>query len=222
MRPQPQELRSGFEGNWGREHSPVRGSRAEQVAPRRTRPRGQRTGGGGREGLAPGRGRGRREGLAREAVSQVSSAAPELNGCSLWSSYRHRRPKAARTRIRGDSRATKPRPPSRPSCHPEETRPEAPSPSRPSRGRETARLQTPSRRPPAHPDALQHPDPLLLVHPERRPAALAALGAAHGGRRLRSADAYGTGAACQQNRVLLTAVRSPANPGAGRGALWGL
>ena len=115
-----------------------------------------------------------------------------------------------------------PAPHLRPSCHPEETRPEAPSPSRSSRGRETARLQTPSRRPPAHPDALQHPDPLLLVHPERRPAALAALGAAHGGRRLRSADAYGTGATCQQNRVLLTAVRSPANPGAGRGALWGL
>lgn len=31
MRSQPQELRSGFEGNWRREHSPVRGSRAEQV-----------------------------------------------------------------------------------------------------------------------------------------------------------------------------------------------
>lgn len=34
-------------------------------------------------------------------VGQVSSAAPELKGCSSSSSYRHRRPKAARTRIRG-------------------------------------------------------------------------------------------------------------------------
>lgn len=32
---------------------------------------------------------------------------------------------------------------------------------------------------PAHPDALQHPDPLLFVHAEGHPAALAALNAPH-------------------------------------------
>lgn len=40
----------------------------------------------------------------------------------------------------------------------------------------------PSRRA-AHPDALQHPDPLLLIHLEGHPSGLGALGAAHDRRR---------------------------------------
>lgn len=46
-----------------------------------------------------------------------------------------------------------------------------------------AALALRARRRPAHPDALQHPDPLLFVHSEGHPSGLAALGAPHGRRR---------------------------------------
>lgn len=44
-------------------------------------------------------------------------------------------------------------------------------------------LRPPPSRRAAHPDALQHPDPLLLIHLEGHPSGIGALGAAHDRRR---------------------------------------
>lgn len=109
-----------------------------------------------------------------------------------------------------------------------------------------AALARRARRRPAHPDALQHPDPLLLVHSEGHPAGLAALGAPHGrrraGRRPRDpapeqpaerwvaapcaprASRYSS-CCCtsQQSQVLLAASRDLTNHvSPARGVLWGL
>ena len=109
-----------------------------------------------------------------------------------------------------------------------------------------AALALRARRRPAHPDALQHPDPLLFVHSEGHPAGLAALGAPHGKRRAgrlprdsapeqpdgrqalapyapRASRDSGCCGTSQQSPVLLAAAGGSANHVArARGALWGL
>lgn len=215
MRPELQERKSGYKANWGR----VRRSRAEQAGTSRDK-----------EALRPAN---RERGLGgdwhgRWSARSAARLRSPRGGGSL-SSYTLGRPRAARAQDqtskahpgRGPGNEAPP-PGLRPSSHPEEARPAAPSELAALSRRAPADASTPARRPPAHPDALQHPDPLLLVHPEGRPSALAALGDAHGGRGLRCAGVYGPGATCQQGRVLLAEARGSANRGAGRAALWGL
>lgn len=176
MRPQPQEPKeSGFEekGNWRREHS-----RVARVA----------SGAGhtstDREGLEASDRGGGREGLAQALVRPVGSAA-QAQGRQLVVLYRRRRPKAARTPGSGRLRAPKPRPQPRPSRLRRGDRAGGalPLPLGPLAADGRARLKRPRRyaRSPGCPAA---PGPAPPRPSRKTPCGLAALGAAHGGRRL--------------------------------------